>query len=441
MLALWPIISVVLVSRRDPGKALALIVVGGFLLLPMRTAFDAPFVPPLDKNFIITLSAFLALGLRRPPGFTWLPKRRLFRVLYAGYATSPILTVLANGDNLIDGAAFLPGLALYDILGIVFDRATELILFSLGLNYLETQKAQISFLKWLVILGLAWSVLVLFEIRLSPQLHTWVYGFSPQGFVQQMRQEGFRSTVFLGHGLNVSFFIFTCLAASAALWRTQVRILPIQTSVIVLYFLALLLLNKSLGSLIYGVFFLVAIAALKPKWKMRMAALATVLMLIYPALRSTDLIPTDGLVRWSSSISADRAASLQFRFDNEDILLEKANQRPLLGWGSWGRNRVYSPETGEDITITDGSLIIRLGAFGWIGFITQFGLLFGALSLPEFWRMSVAGPSAKDLQFISTLAVYHLVVFIDQIINSSSVTPILYLTAPIFFLAIKRQPN
>ena len=69
-----------------------------------------------------------------------------------------------------------------------------------------------------------------------------------------------------------------------------------------------------------------------------------------------------------------RARSLQYRLNNEDILLEKANQRPLFGWGGWGRARVYD-ESGSDISTTDGRWIITIGNEGWFGYLARFGLL------------------------------------------------------------------
>ena len=57
------------------------------------------------------------------------------------------------------------------------------------------------------------------------------------------------------------------------------------------------------------------------------------------------------------------------------MLLERASQRILTGWGRYGRNRVYDPDSGNDISVTDGRWIITLGQFGIIGFIAEFGLL------------------------------------------------------------------
>jgi hypothetical protein len=66
--------------------------------------------------------------------------------------------------------------------------------------------------------------------------------------------------------------------------------------------------------------------------------------------------------------------SLEFRLDNEDLLLDRANQRALFGWGRWGRGRVWTDD-GGDLSTADGEWIIVFGANGWVGYLGRFGLL------------------------------------------------------------------
>ena len=49
---------------------------------------------------------------------------------------------------------------------------------------------------------------MLVEVRLSPQINTWIYGFFQHDFIQMMRYGGFRPIVFLPHGLWVAFFAY-----------------------------------------------------------------------------------------------------------------------------------------------------------------------------------------------------------------------------------------
>lgn len=98
-------------------------------------------------------------------------------------------------------------------------------------------------------------------------------------------------------------------------------------------------------------------------------------MLFYPALKLSNLVPSDALVGQAEAVSAERAQSLSFRFDNEDILFDRAMEKPLFGWGIWGRNHLHDATTGAITTVSDGYWIIVIGVWGWLGYIAQFGLM------------------------------------------------------------------
>src|SRR5262249_17761958 len=55
--------------------------------------------------------------------------------------------------------------------------------------------------------GLIYVPLCVIEIRFSPQLHTWVYGFHQHSFEQTLRFGGFRPVVFMEHGLMVGMWM------------------------------------------------------------------------------------------------------------------------------------------------------------------------------------------------------------------------------------------
>jgi len=138
--------------------------------------------------------------------------------------------------------------------------------------------------------------------------------------------------------------------------------------------------------------------------------------LCYPALRTTNLFPTTLLLDAAASLDADRAASLKFRFDNEDRLLQRASERFWFGWGRFGRNRVYS-ETGRDLSITDGEWIIRLGIFGFVGFVAEFGLI--AFSVFRVLPAIKFAESKRDSIFISALALIVAINLVDLLPNAS----------------------
>jgi hypothetical protein len=236
----------------------------------------------------------------------------------------------------------------------------------------------------IVIGGLFYVPLCLLEIRISPQLHRIVYGYHQHQFAQSMRDGGFRPTVFMEHGLMVGMWMATSSLLGVWLWATQgLRRLVLRPvgSVGAAGPLALLLLTTVLCKS-YGALALLAmgLVGLFTSRLLRTRALLAALLLVpplYVATRSTDLFTGQTLVNVAASISLERAESLAFRLGNEDMLVDKALQRPLFGWGGWRRARVYDWQ-GEDVSTTDGQWIIALGDRGLFGL----GMLLIALLLP-----------------------------------------------------------
>ena len=168
---------------------------------------------------------------------------------------------------------------------------------------------------------------MLFEIRMSPQLHRWFYGYNPFGFATQMRYGGFRPSVFMENGLVTAFFAMTAMVAATAFWRTQTRVLKLPPAKITAYLGAVLVLCKSLGALIYGAVLVPLVRLTRPRLQLRIAMVLVSIAVAYPLLRAADLVPTKYMLDAATSISEERADSLRTRFDNEQQLLERASQR------------------------------------------------------------------------------------------------------------------
>ncbi len=141
------------------------------------------------------------------------------------------------------------------------------------------------------------------------------------------------------------------------------------------YFTGLLILCKSLGPMIFAVLLTPVIWFTRPRAWVKIACAILIVVTVYPALRSAQLIPLDAVSSIAGFASKERIDSLQMRSDNEEQLLERANEKPLTGWGAWGRNRLRDEWTGQDISVTDGGWIILFGTWGWVGYLSTF-LLF-----------------------------------------------------------------
>ncbi|NDU99464.1 hypothetical protein [Pseudoroseicyclus tamaricis] len=423
----WPVASFLLFRKLPAGRALIASLLIAYLLLPPQPAgVDLPLLPPLTKNTIPSLVAFLLVLSMHRVGLQILPSSLAGRVLVGAFVFSPLATTVTNLEWVIWGPVVLPGLGLRDALASTVQQLLILLPFLLARALLSQPEDQRDLLKALVIAGLAYSLPMLLEVRLSPQLNIWVYGFFQHSFEQMMRGEGFRPIVFLYHGLWAAFFCMTCVVAALTLAKEaegQGRAVYLGAA---LYLFAVLVACKSLASLVYGVLAAPLILLLRPLWQINIAALLACLALLYPVAKGLDLVPQEEILAAASSASHDRAASLNYRFVNEDMILQRAEQKPLFGWGGWGRNLVRDPDTGVQLSVPDGQWIVTLSTFGWVGFLAEFGLLV----LPVFmlWRKRMASGPGAVATIVGPILLLHGINLADLIPNAT-LTPVTWLVA------------
>ncbi|MFT6674475.1 MAG: hypothetical protein ACJAVM_000658 [Sulfitobacter sp.] len=437
MLLIWPLVCLALFRKLPLQRALIWSVLGGYLALPPLTEFNLPLVPAMDKVSIPNLSVLLILLFSLKEKLNIWPQTWIGRLLVAGLVLSAIPTVMTNGDPILfevlrnaDPIVFivdqLPGQSIRDVGSVLIAQVLTLVPFLLARQFLADEKGLHEILLALMIGGLIYSIPSLIEIRLSPQMNVWIYGFFQHSFEQMMREGGFRPIVFLPHGLWLALFVVSSLIAAAALVRTTPPEGRLKALLIVGYLGVLLVLCKSLASLAYGLV-LTPIALLVPgRWQIRLAVVFAVVAVGYPMLRNFDVVPTHAILAQAEEISAERAQSLGYRFDNEDQLLVRAAEKPLFGWGGWGRSLVRDDESGEILSIPDGRWIIVFGTFGWLGYICEFGLLALPLLLMGLY---VHRRGDQDMSpYVAPLCLILGITLIDMLLNAT-LTPVTWLTA------------
>ncbi len=440
----WPAVVWLLFRLRPPAEALAWAVIGGYLMIPTRVGVDFPMIPTLDKDLIPSLAAglFIIGAIKREKVQAAFASRRgaknengpelariqsqggiAIKLLIGLIVVSPFLTGITNGEPLTYGTANLPGIRIYDSFSMVLSSLVMILPFLLARRYLATPKAHAVLLMVLVLAGLLYSLPALFEVRMSPQLNVWVYGFFPHSFAQQIRDGGFRPVVFLLHGLRVSLFFALTVFAALATWRTRQGQARAGYLAAALWLLMTLVLSKSLGALATTLLLIPVALLVKVRGQLFVSALVAAIILSYPMLRGASLIPVDTVHELAQSISEERAISLQTRLINEDRLLAKANLKPAFGWGGWGRSRVFDTETGQDISTVDGYWVILIGVNGWLGYLALFGLQ----TLPIFllsrnWQKLQISLATSGLAIV-------LVVNLVDLIPNSGITPVTWLIA------------
>jgi len=414
----WPIVAIILYRTRSFSEATLWTILGALLLLPSNVSIKLDMIPAFDKNTIpnvCVVVAYFAFAQRRRPAK---PSPGIVEIFAVAWIVGPVFTSVLNGDTLVYGPTILPGVGYYDGISALLGQLLLCLPFFIGRLALQRSADTEAIMRVLLIAGLLYSVLMLFEIRMSPVLSSWVYGYFPSGFVSEMRYGGFRPVVFMKNGLTAAFFMMTAFLAGVAFWRLKTSIVKsLPPSGVSAYLGVVIMLCKSAGALIYAgcIGFLVRWA--KPKTQVRVAVVIVTIGISYPVLRMTNNFPTNALLEMAMTFSQERAESLKVRFDQEQQLLAHASQRFLFGWGRYGRNRIFEENFGKDISITDGAWIQVLGQFGIVGFLAQFGLL----ALPVFRAMSALRftESARDRVFLAVLALIVALNLIEQIPNSS----------------------
>ena len=410
----WPLVVFWLLKRRPVNQAIFLSITLAILFLPYEFSLDLPLVPPLDRDTLTSLSLIVFLFLLRK-------KFRLFQpsattMFIFGYLIAVVISSELNADPIVLGARSLPGLSHYDAFSNVARTVLWLMPFFLGRYFLNNVKDMQAIFKMLVIMGLLYTLPMLIELRMSPQIHNWVYGYAANNFMQQVRGDGYRPVVFLGHGLSLAFWFSTCLIAAAALQKNKIRYSKFSSTKILCYMLLILVLCKTWSALAYALVGILFITKLAPSKQIKLSMLFAALILLYPLSKTTGVFPDKEIVSTIQGFSVERAESLQYRFENEDILLNHALERPYFGWNGWGRNRLYSDYDGKDITVTDGRWIIEFGINGAMGFLFYYAILL----MPLYVAMKNVNyiQDEKDKIYFSTLAFILAICIIDSVPNT-----------------------
>jgi hypothetical protein len=380
---LWPVFSVFFFRLFSLPVAACVAIMGGYLLLPSGLELQLRGLPPIDKTTIVAVASLL-LALVTVASLPdrdkwqlqkrWIPGSAVVLICLMALVIGEFGTVATNREPLVFGFRVIPGLTWRDAFSGIARTLLFLTPFFIGRMIFGSRKAQRALLVVLVGFALFYSVLALYEVRMSPQLHAQVYGFSPFSFIQQMRGGGFRPVVFLNHGLAVGIFLAISVLAAATLYRSTEGPERWKWALAMVWLLGVLVLSKSLGALLITLMLLPCILVLNPRQQMIAAVCIASVFLAFPVLRAAGLVPVDRALALAEQISPARAQSLGVRLDNEEILLARALEKPVFGWGGWGRARVYD-QNGVDISITDGSWVIAFGDGGWTQYLGLFGLM------------------------------------------------------------------
>lgn len=365
---LWIPTVLYLFSKYPARKAVVISFVVAWLYLP-EAVLEIPGIPDYGKASATSygiLLATLIFDVGRFSSFrlSWIDIPMVF------WCVIPLISSLTNDLGTYDGfAAILDQTVIWGVP------------YFLGRIYLNNLEGLRLMAMGLFIGGLSYVPLCLIENRFSPQLHRIVYGaHAGADFGQTIRLGGFRPTIFLQHGLAVGAFMLAATLAGIWLWQSkaikQLWGYPIEWlvgSLFVTFILvrstgAYTLIAVGLAVLLAGKFFRTALPVF--------LVVAGIFAYLY-VNAATETFFSDQLITYLSRIfPEDRLASLQFRFDNEELLVDRAREMFWFGWGGFGRSRVMFED--GSFTVQDSLWVLAFGERGIIGLFC----LFGAMLLP-----------------------------------------------------------
>jgi hypothetical protein len=382
-----------------PQRAALVIVLGCDMFLPELVDFKFPFMPPLTKQNLPYLCILIGCLLRRRARLLKFPRERWFQILTVMLIVGATLTGVLNGDPIVVKKNLPPvvGLGIKDGLYLAALNLSQVSLpFFLGCALFRTVENFRTLLLGFALAVLCYIPFALFEIRFSPVLHFQFYGYGQHDYFQTLRAGGFRPMAFMANGLALARFLVVGLCASFILGRAKRKIYGLPAYLVGSVIFVTLILCKSMGALAFA---FVAIPLLMwggPKLHLRIALALASFVFLYPVLRTTALLPTDTILNASTAIfGEERAGSLGFRFTNENMLLDKARQRIVFGWGQYGRNFVV--DKADNVAVPDGYWVIQIGLVGVFGFITTFGPLLIPIFLTRKRIKLILAPADRRL--------------------------------------------
>ena len=325
-------------------------------------------------------------------------------------------------------SSYLNGLGLYDgCAETVRQTITWGLPYFIGRAYFSDLEGMRDLAVGIFIGGLIYIPFCWFEIRFSPQLHLWIYGFRQHSFAQNMRDGGYRPMVFMQHGLMVAMWMSMTALIGTWLWKSktirQVWDMPMYMLVPALLLTAYMCKSKyALLLLMTGIGMLFMVQWLRMRW------IVIALLLIPPTymfLRADRIVTGESLIAEAKSLfGEERAGSLAVRINNENELAKRAMEHPWFGWGGWGNARVQGDD-GKDL-VTDSLWIITVGKAGWVGLMALTVMLLLPMYLicrdwkVELWTHPMVAPVVV-LGMISALYMF------DHLMNG--------MVNPIFMLA------
>jgi len=404
----WIPLCLILFAMLPRRQAVLIGIIGAWLFLPPSGIAIAG-LPDYTKSSAFSYGILLGTLIFMPDRILQFRPHWIDIPLFC-FSFCPMASSLANGLGPYDGAASMLGN--FDI---------WVLPYLVGRLHFNDERSLRDLLVGIVVGGLVYVPFCLWEMRMSPMILNNVYGF---GKFMGMRMGGWRPRVFFLDGLELGVWMSICSLSAIWLWRrralTTLWGYPFG-SFFVPILLVVTVLCRSSGALVLFAAVLTALwGSIRFNTRLLLFSLL-VTPILYAVIRIPNAVDySGGITLIQTYFDPDRAQSLEFRLQNEDMLIAHAMRQPVFGWGGWGRSRIIDA-SGKDLSVTDGLWVIYLGQLGVVGlcgFLSFFlcaPLVFLKRYRPRKWIEYglVAQPAA-----VGIMAIYAIDSLLNAFINS-----------------------
>jgi tetratricopeptide (TPR) repeat protein len=461
----WPIICLVFFAFLQPRYAVAIAFLGAWVFLPPKVGYSIAGLPDYTKYMagdVAAIAGTLLFAPSRLSGF----RLRWFDLPMIAWLLIPVASVASNGQAVWDAVS-----------GISDQVITWGVPYFMGRLHFTNPTGTSDLALCLVGAGLVTFPMVAYELFTEQSLSGIFYNLPSYN-----RKYGFYSpSVFSMHQLEMGIWMTLTAAAAFWLWCANLkrRLLGLRLGICsaILIIGAFFCHQTAAMALLAGSIFLAASTAGRPrfgrlidtssyavpvllvtKMGLRMSGLAMMGLAGFQFLRNRRpqviawamvlVAPTYIVARssgiWSGESASHiaymllgpaRAESLDYRFTQEERMINHAMRRPLFGWGLWGKNR------GEGaVQITDGLWMIMLGQYGLLGLAALYGniALSQAFTIRRYHASSWSDPaSAAPVAMVLVLTLYA----VDSLLNASPANPIVPMITGTLLAQAARRPE
>ncbi|MFM1921423.1 MAG: hypothetical protein RLZZ303_3057 [Candidatus Hydrogenedentota bacterium] len=349
--------SAMMMMGRNNALCFSLAYLIGLLFLPSGIEIEIPGVPDLSKENVPAIGILIGTILFHPRVFSRFQLTPLDLLFPLGMMVA-FISAYINGFGMRFGISQGVDVVLSFFLPLMLARI-----------HLCTPASLKTFLITLVLLSVVYAPLALWEFRMSPQIHTTVYGYFQHVFQQHQRGSFWRPIVFFYHALSLArFFAVAAFLALFPLRKDLARLLGPVGNYVFIAPLGGLLLSQSISpmmlfGLITALYFAIQRIYLA-------SFVLPVIAFVWLGLNYAN-VEVIGVNRFAT-ISSERADSFQYRLDAISEYKSVVLNRFWFGHGGYDHGRIEG-------RATDSQMLVRMLSNGILGTIAYFGWWIGGM--------------------------------------------------------------